>query len=113
MTVDASKMDLNFIDVKKLSKGKSITVQTWNSGLKQGLVYGGITIQYLENNKIKISPDKYDFDIRPWNSIKEYFRNVETFGAGILHGNGTPFYIHFKGINTVRRKNHLFYKLIL
>ena len=73
-------------------------VQSGNYGV--GLVYGSITVEYLGNNSFRILPDMYDFDIHAnsffsWHTIK---RNIETIGAGILHGSGTPFKIIFNGL---------------
>ena len=73
-------------------------VQSGNYGV--GLVYGSITVEYLGNNSFRILPDMYDFDIHAnsffsWGTIK---RNIETIGAGILHGSGTPFKIIFTGL---------------
>ncbi len=65
-----------------------------------GLVYGNIRVEYRGNNSFRILPDTYDFDIHTktffsWHTIK---RNIETIGAAILHGTGTPFNIIFNGL---------------
>lgn len=108
ITVDASKLDLNFVDPQKLEIGKPISVQMWNSGIKQGIVYGGITIIYQGNNLVRIDDDVYNFEMHPWSSLSESFRNVETIGARIIHGKGTPFKIKFKGLNKI---NHVYNKI--
>ena len=96
ITVDASKLDLNFLNTSELEIGKEYDgIQTWNGGLGQGLVYGGINIIYEGNNQVKILSDIYDFDIHPW-SLKEAARNIETIGADEIHGKGTSFSIKFK-----------------
>ena len=102
ITVDASKLDLNFLNTSELEIGKEYDgIQTWNGGLGQGLVYGGINIIYEGNNQVKILSDIYDFDIHPW-SLKEAARNIETIGADEIHGKGTSFSIKFKGKNTIK-----------
>ena len=107
INVDASKINLNFLDPAKLEIGKIESVQTWMSGLEQGLVYGGINIKYLGNNLVKILNDKYDFDIHPWKSFKEVVRNVETKFADIIHGKGSPYTIRFRGTNIIRHHNKI------
>jgi hypothetical protein len=73
-------------------------VQSGNYGV--GLVYGSITVEYLGNNSFRILPDMYDFDIHAnsFFSRGTIKRNIETIGAGILHGSGTPFKIIFNGL---------------
>lgn len=113
LTVDASKIDLSFVDPQNLEIGKEYNVQMWNSGIKQGIVYGGITIVYKGNNYVKIKTDRYDFDIHPWTSFGESLRNIETIGAKLLHGKGTPYYIKFKGLNKIKHSYNKIKKLIL
>ncbi len=100
ITVDADKVDLDFLDVNKLQIDTPVSIQTWLGG-SQGFVYGGITIVYKGNNQIQISPDKYDFEMHPWDSFKESMRNIETLIARPIHGKGTSFPIYFKGLNTI------------
>jgi hypothetical protein len=113
ITVDASKIDLNFIDPTQYKVGKDYKVQTWCSGIKQGIVYGEITIHYKGNNYATIRNDKYDFDMHPWDSFKEIIRNVETIGADFIHGKGTPFTIRFKGVNKINHNYNKINNLIL
>jgi len=113
LTVDASKIDLSFVDPQNLEIGKEYNVQMWNSGIKQGIVYGGITIVYKGNNYVKIKTDRYDFDIHPWTSFGESLRNIETIGAKLLHGKGTPYYIKFKGLNKIKHSYNKIKNLIL
>lgn len=100
--VDASKMDLGKINTLGREIGDKWTIQTLSlsGNHKVGLVYGSITIKYIGINSFIILPDRYDFDIHvsnffSWSTIK---RNIETIGAKILHGTGTPFRILFNGI---------------
>lgn len=108
ITVDASKIDLNFIDPSQFEVGNVYDIQTWNSGFKQGIVYGGIKVCYIGDNYVTIKNDKYDFDMHPWDSFKEIVRNLETIGADLIHGKGTPFEIKFKGVNKI---NHTYNKI--
>lgn len=100
--VDASKLDLEKIDITNRKVGEHWSIQTLTSSgnYSVGLVYGSITVEYQGNNSFRILPDTYDFDIHTdnffnWHTIK---RNIETIGAGILHGTGTPFKIIFNGL---------------
>lgn len=101
ITVDASKLDLGQIDITGKKVGDKWPIQTLglsgNYGV--GLVYGNITVTYKGKNTFSISPDTYDFDIHTNNffNLHTIIRNVETIGASILHGSGTPFDIIFKG----------------
>lgn len=113
ITVDASKIDLNFIDPDQYEAGKEYDVQTWRSGIKQGIVYGGITIYYKGNNYATIRNDIYNFDMHSWDSFKEIIRNVETIGADFIHGKGTPFTIRFKGVNKINHNYNKINNLIL
>lgn len=105
INVDASKIDLNYLDVKKLPLNEAYSINllqdTFNPS--QGLVYGSINIKYLGNNQIQILPDQYNFDIHPWSNWKEDIRNIETIYADFIHGIGTPFWIYFNGINTIKK----------
>lgn len=100
--VDASKLDLGKIDITNRKVGEHWSIQTLTSSgsYSVGLVYGSITVEYQGNNSFRILPDTYDFDVHTnnffnWHTIK---RNIETIGAGILHGRGTPFKIIFNGL---------------
>ena len=63
---------------------------------------------YIGDNYVTIKNDKYDFDMHPWDSFKEIVRNLETIGADLIHGKGTPFEIKFKGVNKI---NHTYNKI--
>lgn len=100
ITVDASKMDLGRIDIRGRKVNQQWTIPTLSLSGKynQGLVYGSITVIYKGNNLFEIIPDKYDFDIQKGFNFRKIVRNLETFGAWILHGTGTIFNINFKGL---------------
>ena len=102
ITVDASKLDLGTIDVtgKKVGDSWPLPTLTLSGNKDVGLVYGHLTVEYMGNNSFRIWPDTYNFEIHTdnffkWSTIK---RNLETIGAKILHGTGTPFNINFKGL---------------
>ena len=102
ITVDASKIDLSFVDASELVVGKAVPVSTWKGKISQAMVYGSFIIQYLGNNNVIIKDDIYDFDMHAFSNFKETFRNVETIFASGLHGYGKPFVIHFKGVNKLK-----------
>ncbi len=98
LTVDASKINLNFLDVSKLEVDKVFGVSTWKGGIDQGIVYGTVKCIYKGNSLVEILNDKYDFDP---HGKEELLRNIETKIADILHGQGKPFNIQFQGLNKV------------
>ena len=98
ITVDADKIDLNFIDVSMLTVGEPTGVQTFGK-CPQGIVYGGITIVYRGNNQVQILQDEYNFEMHSWR--KAPIRNVETLLGRLVHGKGTSFKINFRGVNTI------------
>ena len=112
ITVDAEKLDLNqFIGPECFEIGKITSLYLLpasygksqlltDSQILQGLVYGSITIEYLGNNQFKIHTDNYGFEMHnnPKHAINVFLRNIETFGAHLLHGQGTSFDIHFRGV---------------
>lgn len=104
ITVDADKINLNFLDVNELIIDKGVSVQTWRGGIAQGLVHGGITIVYKGNNQVEIQSDTYEFRMHPWSSFIEVVRNIETLIARPIHGRGIPFPIIFRGLNTIHYK---------
>lgn len=55
ITVDASTVDLNFLDASTMIEGKTYPVQTLTRS-KDGRVYGGITVKYEGNNQVSILP---------------------------------------------------------
>lgn len=84
---------------RKVGERWSIQTLTLSGNYGVGLVYGSITVEYLGNNSFRILPDTYDFDIHAnnffsWSTIE---RNIETIGASMLRGTGTPFKIIFNG----------------
>lgn len=91
--------DMEYIKVGN----KGFTPQGVKLLLTRGLspcARGNITVKYVGNNSFQIKPDKYNFDIHTDNFFqwKTILRNLETIGASILHGSGTPFNIKFKGL---------------
>lgn len=98
ITVDASKMDLGRIDIRGRKVGDQLPIRTLSlyGKYNQGLVYGHIKVIYKGNNLFEILQDRYYFDIKL--QLNMTVRNIETLGAWMLHGTGTPFNINFKGL---------------
>jgi hypothetical protein len=99
MTVDASTVDLNFLDTSKWEAGKTYGVQTLTTS-KDGRVYGGITVKYLGNNKVSILPDTYNFE-QHGSFFSSTFRNTANVIGRWYAGDGTPYKINFSGVNTI------------
>ena len=64
---------------------------------RNGRVYGQLLFQLLENNRIRILPDKYDFQIDPWKG--SIIRNFATMSGQSYAGSagGSAFSIIFTG----------------
>lgn len=106
ITLDASKIDLNSVDISEWKKGEIKGIQTlFNS--KEGRVLGNITVEYLGNNQLKIFPDTYNFEMhgnpltvrtQPLTMI----RNAATFLGLLKAGSGMQYKINFSGVNTIK-----------
>ena len=107
ITVDASKLCLptikkDGIPWEKVNEYGNFSINTYQGGADQFLVYGTITGHVESSNRISIMTDTYNFEMHslkggPMNIIKEIIRNGETAIGGWLHGHGTTFNINFKG----------------
>lgn len=98
ITVDADKIDLNFVDVSKLKMNEFEDVQTFGRN-PQGFVYGGIRVKRIGNNQVTIKRDEYNFEMHSW--LEEPKRNIETLLGRAYNGSGKSFYIYFRGVNTI------------
>ena len=99
LTVDASKIDLNFIDTSKMVKGNDYLVQTLTSS-KDGRIYGRIWVKYQGNSQVSIYSESYDFNQTDsfWDNPG---RNIANAIGGFFAGAGTPYQINFRGVNTI------------
>lgn len=97
--VDVNSLNLDFIDVSNREIGSVWYVSVEPGGKHQWGVYGTITVGYVGNKELVVFPDKYDFDIKPnpTNNPSVTRRNLWTRIDKAIHGNGTPYYIVFKG----------------
>lgn len=98
--VDINSLDLNFIDVSNKKPGDVWSVSLEPGGKHQWGIYGNVKVGYLGDNKIVVFPDVYDFDIKPnpLNKPEINRRNRWTKIDKIIHGEGVPYKIVFKGI---------------
>ncbi|MDR6544287.1 RHS repeat-associated protein [Chryseobacterium rhizosphaerae] len=100
VTLDASKIDLDFVDTKGWVKGKTYNVQTLTRS-SDGRVLGNITVKYLGNNQVSILSDTYNFE-QHGKFMDSPFRNAATVvGKWYAGQGGVDFQINFKGINTI------------
>ena len=99
LTVDASKIDLDFVNPNDYPPDTPKGVQTLGRS-RDGLVYGGITIENIGNNQLNILPDTYNFEMHTGSNLGTRFRNFATKVGAWVAGKGTPYKIHFKGVNT-------------
>jgi len=103
LIVDASKIDLGFINPTEWSTGQIKPVQTLFSS-RDGRVYGQLTLEYKGGYKFKIFPDEYGFEMHSGSGAKIWSRNQFTKIGKYFAGNGNPYWIHFNGLNTVYPK---------
>ena len=99
MTVDASTVDLNFLDPTTMVKGKTYPVQTLTAS-RDGRVYGGITVKYEGNNQVSILPDTYNFE-QHGSFFSSIGRNTANAIGRWYAGSGTKYKINFSGVNTI------------
>jgi hypothetical protein len=108
LTVDASKLDLNFIDTSKMIKNKKYRVNSLYHST-DGRVYGRFFVKYLGSNQVSVYPDTYNFDLNFSKDLKlsEFFgaRNIFTALGHIFAGQGTDYDIYFFGVNTIMPKS--------
>lgn len=99
ITVDASLVDLNFVDTKDWIIGEKYGVQTLFKSA-QGRVLGNIEVEYLGNNQVKIFTDTYNFE-QHGKYLSSPVRNPANSIGRWLAGEGVEYEINFKGINTI------------
>ena len=99
LEVDVNSLNLDFIDVTNIKIGSVWPVSVEPGGIHQWGVYGTITVGYLGNKELVVYPDKYDFDIKPnpTNKPDVAKRNLWTRIDKVIHGEGTPYTIVFRG----------------
>src|SRR5690606_21072879 len=90
LTVDASKVDLNFINPEDWAVGQSGPVQTLFSS-RDGRVYGNLTLTYKGRNQFSISPDLYNFEMHNSSGVKTWIRNMATKIGEAHAGKGVPY----------------------
>jgi len=100
ITLEASKVDLNFIDTKDWVKGSVYTVQTLFRS-EQGRVLGNIRVEYLGNNQVRILSDTYNFE-QHGSYLSSPIRNPANTVGRWVAGEGNQFKINFSGINTIK-----------
>lgn len=99
ITLDASKIDLDFVDTTKWKKGETYQIQTLTKS-SEGRVLGQITVKYLGSNRVSIFTDTYNFE-QHGNYFDNTFRNVANSIGRWVAGKGRQYNINFKGINKI------------
>lgn len=104
LTVDANKLDLDFLDLAGWKIGDVRSVQTLTKS-SDGRVYGHLTLSYAGNNRFIIATDNYGFELHRGSlnmsaktGFKLMFRNAATNIGGAYAGHGQPFDINFHGL---------------
>jgi hypothetical protein len=102
LTVDASKIDLDFINPDDYTEGAQgySNVQTLFSS-RDGRVYGNIGIRRVSGNQFQIHPDNYGFETHNGSGAQTWIRNQATKIGASYAGEGAPYDIYFRGYNTI------------
>ena len=100
LSMDASKVDLDFIDTSKWTIGQEKSEQLLFSS-RDGRVYGNLTLVYKGNDQFRILNDTYNFEMHKGSSFKTWVRNQATKLGGLIAGQGVEYKIKFYGVNTV------------
>lgn len=103
LTVDASQVDLDFVNPEDWFVGQKAGVQTLLSS-RDGRVYGQLTLEYKGNQMFEIFPDEYGFEMHYGRGT--WARNQATQIGRFFAGKGNPYWIFFGGLNYV---NHRWY----
>ncbi|MBO4719364.1 MAG: VCBS repeat-containing protein [Prevotella sp.] len=99
LEIDVNSLNLDFLDVSNMKPGFIWGQSLEPGGKHQWGVFGNVTIGYLGNNEVVVFPDYYDFNIipNPNNDPDITRRNRWTKIDKVIHGNGNPYKIVFKG----------------
>lgn len=66
-------------------------------GTSDWLVFGRVSLTRTGAGTYSIGTERYDFDIKPWDSVRNVFRNLETYGGSAFAGSGVGFETRFYG----------------
>ena len=104
--VDINKINLPTSMIsKKSSIGQKQVVNTLFGSIRDGIVYGAITVKYYPNNGVRAFSDNYGFEMKtPW--LKHVGRNIETIIGSMVAGQGMPYDIHIYGIKYLSDDTH-------
>ena len=104
---DFTKIDMShFISLgdKYIGKPYIFNLLVGYGATNDALVYGNLTFTRLPNDRVKAEKDIYDFDMHPWNNLRNIARNLETIIGNILAGRGKGYPIYFYGTQQLKRK---------
>ena len=102
-------VDINQIDLSMLYSlgdgyvGKEYTFNLLFLGSEDGKVYGNLTFVRYPNDTCRAYADTYDFDMKPWNGLKNCVRNIVAIAGSIYAGKGTPYEINIYGSKQLKR----------
>ena len=102
-------VNINSIDISMLYSlgdeyiGKRYVFNLFTLGSKDGKVYGSLTFIRYPNDTCRAYADTYDFDMKPWNGLKNCVRNIVTIAGSIYAGKGTPYEINIYGSKQLKR----------
>ncbi|GBD24755.1 hypothetical protein HRbin30_00068 [bacterium HR30] len=95
ITVDADKLDLSGLRASNFPRGVGSTTKFTLPRWKDFMVHGTITVKLEPNGVVSITPDKFNFDMKPWKGY--WLRNLQTVALRLYVGSGKEFDIFFRG----------------
>lgn len=99
LNVDISSLDLTNVKIPAVVPNKAFLANFDGknySSANDALVYGTVALIPGQNNTVVGGFDTYDFDIKPW-SLATAPRNIATYIASAIAGEGKPYDIKFTG----------------
>lgn len=104
LEVDANKVAIGNVNVADFPNGIGSTISKQTLFLRNGRVYGQITLQLQKGNRIQILRDQYNFEMHSWN-LGNTFRNFATMSGASTAGNGgNSFWINFRGTISIPQR---------
>ncbi|WP_347989706.1 hypothetical protein [Methylomonas sp. AM2-LC] len=102
LNIDISTLDLSNVQLpaNSLYRAQPNFDGSSFSSANDAFVYGTVTLYPGPNNTVVGGYDTYNFDYKDW-SLSTAPRNISTFFAKVIAGNGTPYKINFTGTGQV------------
>ena len=104
--VSLEKIDLSglvSLGDRFVGQEKYINLFFGSCSLNDAMVFGNIRLVRYPNDMVRAQADYYDFEIKPWNSISNIGRNIQTIIGKKVAGQGIGYEINIYGANRLRQ----------